>query len=107
MHTQELDNRDEMVWQHVKNTAPVGCPVSQGYMMSYRNANLSRGQSMLFLPSLVHAGCCVRLNDTSINYRIHAYLVRPRCPFKMNSAVIPHTGIQASCHMYAGGDYSL
>ena len=99
--------RDEMVWQHVRNTAPLGSTVQQGAMMSYRIFNLCRGQSMIFLPSLVHAGCCVRPNETYINYRIHAYLVRPNCFLESNTAVIPHVGIQASCENYAGGDYNV
>jgi len=75
--------------------------------VAFATLKLLRGSSMIFLPSWVHAGACVPPGSGYINYRLHAYLVRPGEVYQSDRSSRSHRVFEAWLQGFSGTGYDL
>lgn len=68
---------------------------------------LSKGRVIFFLPTWAHAGCCLMPDAGCINYRLHAYLVRPGQEFDSTHTSLSHLAYETFYQKFEGLDYQL
>ncbi len=73
----------------------------------YDTAKLSPGDRMIFLPTWVHAGTCLDTDQSSINYRLHSYLVCPNKLFNPGNTSQSHKAYEMFLRGFHGRDYDL
>ena len=68
---------------------------------------LGRFESIIFLPSWMHAGTCLPPSTGSINYRLHAYLIRPNKKFDTDKTSLSHKMYEKYLESFLGFDNDL
>ena len=104
LHKQD---NEEIIRNHIENKCTEkGIDLSNG--IPYATLKLLRASSMIFLPSWTHAGACVPPGTSgSINYRLHAYLVRPGQVYESDRSSHPHKVFEAWLQGFFGTDYEV
>ena len=70
----------------------------------YDTAKFSRGNRMIFLPTWVQAGTCLETVQSSINYRLHVYLVCPNKLFNPGNTSQTHKAYKMFLRGFHGRD---
>jgi hypothetical protein len=73
----------------------------------YGTLMLGRFESIIFLPSWMHAGTCLPPSTGSINYRLHAYLIRPNKRFDADKTSLSHKMYEKYLEGFLGFDNDL
>ena len=98
---------EEIITQMLVDEAEEGGMKSVRDGFGYNTLRLLRGENIIFLPSWVHAGTCVPADSDCINYRLHAYLVRPGVHFDPHKTSETHMAYETLLGGFAGLDYDL
>jgi len=72
-----------------------------------RTLTIPRGSSVIFLSSFVHSGACVPASFTTVNYRLHSYLVPAGSDFNPSHTSVTNLAYETFLHNFSGGDWNL
>ena len=103
-----LHNQDnEQIIRIVANNECSGNGINVFNGSAFAKRKFVRGSSMICLPYWVHAGASVPPGSGSINYRLHAYLVRPGEVYQSDRSSHAHRVFEAWLQGFSGTGYDL
>jgi hypothetical protein len=98
---------DEIIMQVLREEAEQWGLLDTEKAFPYDTLRIVRGDSVIFLPTWVHAGACLPSQETCINYRLHAYIVQPNTVFNQSNTSDMHSAYETFLRGFNGSDYDL
>jgi hypothetical protein len=100
-------DRQVRILQHIISNAHPLSDLRMGKKIQPKQIAISRGRSMMFLSSFIHAGSALDDRDDCINVRMHIYGTRPGKKLQQGGSGVPPLIVQHMCEGWQGTEQKL